>query len=111
MIVKENADIVFFTGDLVNDRANELNGWGNELSRIKAPLGVYSVLGNHDYGKNNVDDCFRNACARRMVNYMTDRMQSFNPVAMDHKFKNYYNKKIKYLENSQILCLFGRSSN
>lgn len=51
MIVKENADIVFFTGDLVNDRANELNGWGNELSRIKAPLGVYSVLGNHDYGE------------------------------------------------------------
>ena len=51
MIVNEKPDIIFFTGDLVNDKAKELIGWGDDLSKIKAPLGVFSVLGNHDYGE------------------------------------------------------------
>ena len=51
MIINEKPDIIFFTGDLVNDKADELKNWGDALSKIKAPLGVYSVLGNHDYGE------------------------------------------------------------
>ena len=51
MIINEKPDIILFTGDLVNDRASELKGWGDDLSKIKAPLGVFSVLGNHDYGE------------------------------------------------------------
>ena len=51
MILNEKPDIILFTGDLVNDRASELKGWGDDLSKIKAPLGVFSVLGNHDYGE------------------------------------------------------------
>ena len=51
MITNEKSDIIFFTGDLVNNRSDELKGWGDDLSKIKAPLGVYSVLGNHDYGE------------------------------------------------------------
>ena len=51
MITNEKPDIIFFTGDLVNDKAKELMGWGDDLSKIKAPLGVFSVLGNHDYGE------------------------------------------------------------
>lgn len=59
-------DIIFFTGDLVNDRSSEVGEYKPILSRLKAPLGVYSILGNHDYGdyvswpseeakKNNLD--------------------------------------------------------
>jgi len=51
MITNEKPDVIFFTGDLVNDKAKELIGWGDDLSKIKAPLGVFSVLGNHDYGE------------------------------------------------------------
>ena len=51
MILNEKPDIILFTGDLVNDRASELKGWGDDLSKIRAPLGVFSVLGNHDYGE------------------------------------------------------------
>ncbi len=51
MILNEKPDIILFTGDLVNDRAIELKGWGDDLSKISAPLGVFSVLGNHDYGE------------------------------------------------------------
>lgn len=43
-------DIIFFTGDLVNTRADEVDPWLDILAQIQAPLGVYSVLGNHDYG-------------------------------------------------------------
>lgn len=50
IINKQNADLVVFTGDLINHRAVELNGFENILSRIKAKDGVYSILGNHDYG-------------------------------------------------------------
>lgn len=45
-----NADFVFFTGDLVNNFAEELEGWIPVLSKIKAGTGKYSILGNHDYG-------------------------------------------------------------
>lgn len=43
-------DLIFFTGDLVNDRAIELDGYQEIFAQLKAPLGVYSILGNHDYG-------------------------------------------------------------
>lgn len=50
MIMKERADVIFFTGDLVNNEAKEMKNWVNVFDKIKAPLGVYSTLGNHDYG-------------------------------------------------------------
>ncbi len=50
MILKENADLILFTGDLVNDRATEMQDYMDVFDRLKAPLGVYSTLGNHDYG-------------------------------------------------------------
>ncbi len=50
MIMKEKADIILFTGDLVNDRATEMTEFMDVFDKLKAPMGVYSTLGNHDYG-------------------------------------------------------------
>lgn len=50
LLNKEKCDIVFFTGDLVNDRTSEMKDYINIFDKVKAPLGVYSILGNHDYG-------------------------------------------------------------
>jgi predicted MPP superfamily phosphohydrolase len=50
MIQDLKPDIVVFTGDLVNTQTDEVEPWMEMLKLIKAPLGVYSVLGNHDYG-------------------------------------------------------------
>lgn len=50
MLLDEKPDIVFFTGDLVNNEAKELEDYFDIFKRIQAPLGVYSTLGNHDYG-------------------------------------------------------------
>lgn len=46
----QKADIVLFTGDIVNRQSSELKPFKNILSRLSAPKGVYAVLGNHDYG-------------------------------------------------------------
>lgn len=54
MIMKQGADMVFFTGDIVNDHSDELKPWKELFSNIKAPHGVYSILGNHDYGDYHV---------------------------------------------------------
>lgn len=49
-IVAENADLVIFSGDLVNDKTSEMNDYMDVFNKITAPMGVYSTLGNHDYG-------------------------------------------------------------
>ncbi len=43
-------DMVVFTGDLVNYSTSEVAGFESVLAGLKAPLGVYAILGNHDYG-------------------------------------------------------------
>lgn len=49
-IMKEQADLILFTGDLVNDRASEMHDFMDIFEKLQAPMGVYSTLGNHDYG-------------------------------------------------------------
>lgn len=49
MVNKEEADLVLFTGDLVNHTSEEVNGWEDILGNFKAKDGLYAVLGNHDY--------------------------------------------------------------
>ena len=50
IINQQNADVIFFTGDLVNNIATETEILMETLNKIKAPMGVFSILGNHDYG-------------------------------------------------------------
>lgn len=49
-IMQEKADLILFTGDLVNDKATEMELLKDVFASLNAPLGVYSTLGNHDYG-------------------------------------------------------------
>lgn len=50
LVKAENPDIIVFTGDLVNNVADEVLPYKTILSQLKAKMGVYSILGNHDYG-------------------------------------------------------------
>ncbi len=50
LILEQKPDAIFFTGDLVNNSADEFEGYKEMFGRLKAEHGVYSVLGNHDYG-------------------------------------------------------------
>ena len=50
LINQQESDIILFTGDLVNNIAKEMRPWQNQFSTLSARHGVFSVLGNHDYG-------------------------------------------------------------
>ena len=50
LVNAQDADVVFFTGDIVNNRAEEILPWIQTFKKINAKHGVYSILGNHDYG-------------------------------------------------------------
>lgn len=50
MVMDQKPDVVFFTGDLVNNVATEMEPYMDVFNKIKAPHGVFSTLGNHDYG-------------------------------------------------------------
>ena len=50
LIQQQQADLILFTGDLVNDRAVEMQEWAPIFGQLSAPKGVFSTLGNHDYG-------------------------------------------------------------
>ncbi|MES2060285.1 MAG: metallophosphoesterase [Bacteroidota bacterium] len=50
MLMNQKADVIFFTGDLVNGHTSEVNRVVDVFKKVRAPLGVYSILGNHDYG-------------------------------------------------------------
>ena len=49
IVNEQHADVVVFTGDLVNVSAEEVIPFQHALGQIKAPDGVYSIMGNHDY--------------------------------------------------------------
>ncbi len=50
IINEEHADVLFFTGDLVNNFKEETYGWEKVFNQLHAKYGKYSILGNHDYG-------------------------------------------------------------
>lgn len=50
IINAQKADLVLFTGDIVNDRSIEMIDYIDVFKQVKAPMGVFSTLGNHDYG-------------------------------------------------------------
>lgn len=50
MLLEQNPDLIFFTGDLVNDFGSEMDDYLAVFDKVRAPLGTFSILGNHDYG-------------------------------------------------------------
>ena len=49
-IMQQKPDLILFTGDLVNNEAGEMDELASVFSALNAPMGVFSILGNHDYG-------------------------------------------------------------
>jgi predicted MPP superfamily phosphohydrolase len=50
LINQQESDTILFTGDMVNNRAEEMLPWKESFSKLKAKDGMFSILGNHDYG-------------------------------------------------------------
>lgn len=78
MLMKEKPDAVFFTGDLVNNLASEVQEYIDIFNKVKAPLGVYSTLGNHDY-----------ADYVRWDNDLIGKQKNLNDLIRAHKVMGY----------------------
>lgn len=50
LINEQKSDAIMFTGDLVNNKTSEMLPWKDLFGSLKAKDGIYSILGNHDYG-------------------------------------------------------------
>lgn len=53
LINKQQSDLLLFTGDIVNNKAEEMDNWIDVFDKLYAKDGKYSILGNHDYGDYN----------------------------------------------------------
>lgn len=97
-IMKEQPDLILFTGDLVNDRADEMKDYMDVFSRLKAPMGVYSTLGNHDYG-----DYVRWETAQEKENNLNRLKQ----VHKDLGWRLLMNENIVLEKNAQQIAVLG----
>src|SRR5690606_13744810 len=79
MLLAEKPDMVFFTGDLINNLATEMRDYHDIFSKVSAPLGVYSTLGNHDYG----DYHFGRKPSRAKAKNLADLMKSQELMGWD----------------------------
>ncbi|MCX7551637.1 metallophosphoesterase [Xanthomarina sp. F2636L] len=50
LVNEQKSDAIFFTGDMVNNKASEMIPWMDVFGKLKATDGKFSILGNHDYG-------------------------------------------------------------
>lgn len=97
-VMKENPDLIVFTGDLVNDRAVEMSDYMDVFSRLKAPMGVYSTLGNHDYG-----DYYKwGSLEEKTLN-----LASLKDVHQQLGWKLMMNEHIVFEKNNDRLALLG----
>ncbi|HRG68227.1 MAG TPA: metallophosphoesterase [Saprospiraceae bacterium] len=98
MIKSLNADLIVFTGDLVNTFASEFDPWVADFKTLKAPYGQFSILGNHDYGE--------------YTQWETEeaKQQNFEAVKAHHAkidFKLLLDESVKIEKNGQSLRLLG----
>ncbi len=92
-IAKINPEIILFTGDLVNNFANELDGWNEIFQEITRNKLNYAILGNHDYGN--------------YTNWNSDsgKIENFNRIVSSHKELGF-----KLLRNEQTQLKSGTDS-
>ncbi|HEX3386352.1 MAG TPA: metallophosphoesterase, partial [Mucilaginibacter sp.] len=85
MLLREKPDLIFFTGDLVNVYSHEMRDYQDIFARVKAPLGVFSSLGNHDYG--DYLDWPNEKWAQRNFQYLLDthKNMGWDLLRNDHR--------------------------
>ncbi len=95
---KQKSDIIVFTGDLVNNTADEMNPWISVFSKLKAPFGKFSILGNHDYG---------DYVAWESTHAKAQNLQNLKNVHPEIGFRLLLNENVKIEKNGQSISLIG----
>jgi predicted MPP superfamily phosphohydrolase len=98
MVMKQSPDLVLFTGDLVNERAIEMEDYMDVFDKINAPLGVYSTLGNHDYG----DYTSWNSREDKIAN-----LEELKNMHQQLGWRLLMNEHVVLEKNGQTICVLG----
>ncbi|MEZ4874814.1 MAG: metallophosphoesterase [Flavobacteriaceae bacterium] len=98
LINEQQSDIILFTGDLVNNKADEMVPWKEHFSTLKAKDGVFSVLGNHDYG-DYIDWPSQNA--------QRENLQQLKELQKEMGWRLLLNEHITLSRNGQSIKLIG----
>lgn len=98
LILKQQPDLIVFTGDLVNDRATEMEPYQNSFGRLTAPLGVFSTLGNHDYG-----DYVQWPTAQAKI----DNLEALKKVHANMGWRLLMNEHVVLEKNGEKIALLG----
>jgi predicted MPP superfamily phosphohydrolase len=99
IVMEQKPDLILFTGDLVNNHTDETNDFLEVYSRLKAPHGVYSVLGNHDYG-----DYYTNWNSAEEKNANLERLKSVQAQA---GWRLLMNEHVALEKNGEQIALLG----
>ncbi|MDA0912443.1 MAG: metallophosphoesterase [Bacteroidetes bacterium] len=92
-----NADLILFTGDLVNVHAEEAEPWISPFAKLSAPLGKFSIMGNHDYADYGpFEDEEREASRQRL--YQIHEEMGFRLLRNEH---------VKIRKGNEELLLLG----
>jgi uncharacterized protein len=94
MLLNEKADVIFFTGDLVNYQTDEVDNYIDVFNKVKAPMGVFSSTGNHDYG--NYRKWSSDAAKARNFRDMVEahRLLGYDLLMNEHRFLQSGGEKI-----------------
>jgi len=98
LINNESADLILFTGDLVNNLAEETTGWEDLLAELHARDGNYAILGNHDYGEYYD---WPDEKAKQ------ENMQKLVKAHEDSGFTLLLNRSVKISRNDEVIFLAG----
>lgn len=95
---KLDADILVFTGDIVNNYAEELDGWQEHFLQMRAKEGKYAIMGNHDYGDYSdwKDDAAKEA-----------NLLAIEQGIADFGFRLLLNEKVDLIRDSSVIELLG----
>ncbi len=97
-ILNEKPDLILFTGDLVNDRFTEMDEYKEVFSLLSAPLGVFSTLGNHDYG---------DYVAWESAQAKNENLESLKKVHADMGWRLLMNEHVPIQKNGEAIALLG----
>ncbi len=98
LVMQQKADLILFTGDLVNNESSETEGFEEVYAKLNAPYGVYSVLGNHDYG----DYVAWDSPAAKQAN-----LQKLKDIQAKVGWKLLMNEHVALEKNGEKIALLG----
>ena len=98
LINKQKSDVIMFTGDIVNNISAELDTWKDLFSELTAKHGVYSILGNHDYG----DYMQWNSDDEKIKNF-----ENLKKIQQEMGFKLLLNENDSIIKGDETISIVG----